>query len=147
MAETALVFAGVAVLFALFLLIRVSGGGRFCVLCASVSAAWAALLVLYWRGAFHSPELIALLMGGSAVGIHHFVEGRVGEQHAVFRLPLLLTLFFVAYLPFADLNPGLIWGASVIASLWVLFGIVHVFRHNERLRAMAAHIIRCCREW
>ena len=44
---------------------------KLCVICASVSLTWIFLLILYFLGKFEDLVVIALLMGGSVVGLYY----------------------------------------------------------------------------
>ncbi|HEY4518062.1 MAG TPA: hypothetical protein VJG48_00370, partial [Candidatus Paceibacterota bacterium] len=55
---------------------------RICPICALVSSAWVILLVLRYFGYNVNESLIALLMGGSAVGISYVLAGKLGGKAA-----------------------------------------------------------------
>jgi len=117
----------------------------FCVICASVSLTWLALLALYYIGFFNNPVLIALLMGGSIVGIFYLIEGKVKKELKLFRLPFLLSLIFAAYL-LLSLSIS-IKTIFLLIALWLLFLFVFYYRKSKKLKKAIDKIIECCKRW
>lgn len=119
---------------------------EFCVLCATISLTWISLLILHWNGLFDNPSLIALLMGGSIVGIYYLVERRVKKELLLFRLPFFLTQIFVGYLL---LKPSLdLWkSALLLLLLWSLFTISYISRNSPLFQKKVKQLIECCKRW
>ncbi len=71
-----------------------------CAICFSVFATWLFGLLLYFSGQIFieiDPLVLALLMGGSAVGFLYYLNRHLPKRFLVFRLPYLLTVFIVFY--------------------------------------------------
>lgn len=119
---------------------------RVCVLCASVSLTWIALLFLHYLGFFPNSVLLAVLMGESVTGIYYVLERKVPEAYRLFRLPFLLTATIAVYflLDFSFIDALTIF---VIAIVWLLFGAVYLFRAAPRVRSIGEKIIACCKNW
>lgn len=150
--EALLLALGMIILFfVLFLIIKSISKKSFCVLCAAVSLTWLLLLVLSWRlKIFDDILLIALLLGGSIVGMLYFLEKKVAEKkmpekYLLFRLPLYLTMVSGAYFVLNRTVIGIIIIPLLI--LWLLFILIFLYQHNYRIRALAEKIITCCKNW
>ncbi|MBI4140833.1 hypothetical protein HY485_03265 [Candidatus Woesearchaeota archaeon] len=104
-----------------------------CALCGAVVLTWLGLLF----ASYSDTVVIALLMGGSVVGITYVVS----EKFPLFRLPVFLTLLFVAYsvikLSFDARS------VVLIVLLWVLFTAVFLYKNNKLIEK----IVACCRNW
>jgi len=61
---------------------------NLCVLCSAVILTWITLLSMYYAKIFDEKVIIALLMGGTIVGIYYWCSNKI----PFFRLPLFLTL-------------------------------------------------------
>jgi hypothetical protein len=141
-----LIFAAIAVLFVVLLVGKGVIKSHFCVICASVSMTWAALLGFFWAGMFDEPILIAVLMGESVVGLYYLVEKKTKEQLHIFRLPFLLTATFVAYVLLGR-SEGVVASFLLLLSLWVVFGIIYLSRTHAYTHKVVERIIACCRDW
>ncbi|MFH1429946.1 MAG: hypothetical protein ABIG71_00305 [Candidatus Uhrbacteria bacterium] len=140
-----IIVGGIVVVFFALLLVHRWASWIRCLLCASVSLTWIALLVLYHLGVFPYPVLIAVLMGGSAVGVYVVIERHVPTRWQVFRLPMLLSLFLLVY---ALLNqPGLIAAAVLVSAIWAVIALIAAFHRSPRARALVERLIKCCRDW
>lgn len=80
--EPLIALLGVTAFFILYLIAQAVTRLRLGALCAGVSSTWTVLLFLYWAGMFENLALIALLMGGSLVGLYYAVEKRTQEFSA-----------------------------------------------------------------
>lgn len=153
--ETLLLVLGMIILFfVLFLIIKSISKRKFCVLCASVSCTWLVLLVLLWLGKFNDRLLIALLMGGSIVGILYLLEKKIAEKkvpekYLLFRLPLYLTMVSLGYLVLRAARPSFIVIITLLM-LWLLFMLIFFYQHNPKLHSVASvaeKLIACCKNW
>jgi hypothetical protein len=117
-----------------------------CAVCVAVSATWILLLAMYWwsAGSF-DPTIIAVLMGGSVVGIYGMWERRVSREWHAFRLPLLLTLILGAYALLGRSDFG--DAALLVGGTWTLFFILSLLRRHPNARAALDRLIACCRDW
>jgi hypothetical protein len=141
-----LIFGAIILLFVVLLAIKKITQLRFCVICASISLIWMSLLVLQRLGLFDNLVLIAVLMGGSIVGIYYWLEKKVREQLHLFRLPVLLSLMFLAYVLLGAVDDALST-IGLLGVLWVIFGFLYAYQSNNKVHNIVARIIACCRDW
>jgi|SRR3989344_3123941 len=143
------ILASITILFFALLIVKKFIGEKlkknFCAICGAVSLTWLALLALYWLGIFQNKIIIALLLGGSIVGIFYLVERKVRERLKIFRLPFLLTLIFLAYL-LLEIPKDIIADAIFLAVLWGVFILIYLYQGNRKIRGIAKNLIKCCRE-
>jgi hypothetical protein len=126
------------------LLIPDSVKKKFCVLCFSAGLLWIVLIILYYTGKFDNVIFIALLVGGSVVGILHLLERSVNEKFLFFRLPMYVTLLVSAYY----LLTGFDFGALlVVFILWVVFLAVFSYKNNARVKKIIDKVVECCKKW
>jgi hypothetical protein len=128
------------------MILRSLTGWRFCVLCASVSSTWILYLTLYGFKQFEHLVLIAVLTGGTVVGLYYWVEQHTPETMHVFRLPFFLTLLLAAYQVLGIGEQNTI-AALTISLLWLMFGGIFLYQHNPKINRLAKHLIECCRNW
>lgn len=95
MNEILVIFGSITIAFVLSLLLQAFSKLKFCAVCASVLLTWILFLALYYLGYFENLILLAVLIGGSAVGIFSLVKKKIEEQLNVFLLPFILTLFLL----------------------------------------------------
>ncbi len=143
-----LTFAAITGLFILLLIVKSVGKWNFCVLCAGVSLTWLTLLGLYWGNVLHDTVTLILLIGNSIVGIYYLVEKKVEEKFYIFRLPFFLTLLLFGYelITFTALLQ-ILYSLLLLASLWLLSGIIFAYRNSPSFRKMASALLACCRNW
>lgn len=120
-------------------------GDRLCALCLGVSVTWIGLLTLYWIGRFPHPELVALLMGSTVLGIYYAFEHRVAKEQKLFRLPIYLSLLLLAYSALTLTVP--ITAIAVTLTIWIVFGILYTYRTNDGVSRYVDRIIACCKDW
>lgn len=141
-----IIFFSITALFILLLIVKAITKQKFCVLCASVSLTWVTLLILYWLNRFNEPLLIAVLMGGSVVGIYYLVEKKTKEKLHIFRLPFFLTLVFVVYL-LIGFTDQIFLSVIFFILLWLIFILIYFYRNHSTIRRLADRIIACCKDW
>lgn len=125
---------------------------NFCVICITISLTWIILLIMYLLGNFDNNVIIGLLMGSSILGVYYLVEHKVKEKYSLFRLPFLLTLFFIGYVL---LSPNTVSFeitnfARVIVLLlvlWILFILLLVYHKNKFINNVVNKILECCKKW
>ncbi len=141
------VFAAITALFFTLLLLKtlIKSKSRLCVICASVSITWIALLALYWKGYFENTVLLGMLMGQSVTGIFYLVEKKTKKELHVFRLPFLLTLTFAFY-SLLTLQ-GNLKTAALVSALWAAFLLLFIYRKNSKANAVVKKLIECCKNW
>ncbi len=118
---------------------------KFCAICGAVVITWLTLLILYFIGLFDDRTILALLIGGSVIGIFYLWENKAKEEKLVFRLPLILTLFLLAY--FVLMKEIIFESLIFIAIIWVFFLIIYSYRRNKNFNSFVKKIIECCKRW
>ena len=81
---------------------------RVCLICTAVAGTWLTMLLLRTLGYSISIPILAMLMGGSVVGIAYQLERRLPEGHSV-------LLFKMTFIPL-----GFIAAYSIVIEQWVL---------------------------
>jgi hypothetical protein len=118
-----------------------------CAICFAVFGTWLVGILLHVSGqtSVHiDAYMLALLMGGSAVGFMYYLASTVPERYQLFKLPYLLTAFTVLYFVLqaqADLRVLVLLGV-----VWAGFGLVFLARHQHGKRLFHT-LIACCRDW
>jgi len=130
-----LVFTTIPILF--FLWLFLGRNKNICSVCAAISSTWILLFIARFFGWFNNDTLLALLLGGSVVGLYYFILKN--KKLEFFRLPILLTLFTISYLVFSLEYQLFI----PVASVWILFFLISLGK-NKKLRE---RIILCCKNW
>ena len=97
-----------------------------CAICLATGLTW-----LYGLFAGWNPVIIAMLMGGSAVGLMYYLKL---ER---FKLPFLLTAFSVVY--FVLLRTVELRIVIFLALLWLAFSVL---RGNWLKK-----VVECCKNW
>ncbi len=143
------IFGSIVLLFVIFLIVKsllpVKHREKLCVLCVAFCVSWLVLLVLWWLNMFSDVIILALLVGLSVLGVFYSWERRVRKQYLVFRLPVLLSLVFVAY---SAIKKNADWNAIVfLIVLWVVFLFVFLYRTHTRFQGVVEKLIACCRDW
>lgn len=139
------VIVGLVALFAFFLAFRLLTGIKICALCAAAASTWLVLLVLFFINQSADPVLIAVLMGGSVVGLMYLLVDKLPERFGIFKLPFFLTgvsLTYVILIGRLELSAGLVLGL-----LWLLSIILFISRGESNLGRWAQKIIACCKNW
>lgn len=139
------IFATIVMLFAFLLVVKKWLPITACVICVSVSLTWIGLLVLYRLSRFNDPVILAILIGGSIVGLYNMLEKRVSTKLTIFRLPFLLSLMYMAYvaITFTFNLPTI----SLIVALWIVLGFAYVYRNKPIVNQIVKNVIKCCGEW
>lgn len=150
MAETFIAILSITILF--FVLLFFKGllserlKEKFCVVCTAVSLTWIVLLILYWLDIFNNQIILALLIGGSTVGIFYLVDGMVDEKFKIFRLPFLLTIIIIGYL-LIMIPSDIIKIIVLLLALWLMFIIIFVHRNNRKMNSFVKKLLECCKKW
>lgn len=88
---------------------------KICPICALVSLIWLAMLIGKWLGYNVNDDLLAMLMGGSAVGISYVLANRLENRVMAWKfisIPIALAAMY-ALLHFA-------WGYFLLAMIGYL---------------------------
>lgn len=132
-------------LFFLFLVVKSLKKWRLCAICLSVSLTWITLFTLSKLSLFHNDTLLALLMGESITGLYYLFDKKTKEEWHIFRLPLLLSIFWLFY---SGLTLKVEFLSSMlILNLWLVFGLIYFYRRNAVLHGWIEKLIACCRDW
>lgn len=118
---------------------------KYCAICLAVSVTWFTLLILFWFELFENQLLIAILMGQSSLGLYYLLEKRAPNRLLVFRLPVLVSLIMIVYTTLAQAL--YIDALLIVASIWIIFSLLYVYRTNERIRNKTKAFIECCGDW
>lgn len=140
------VIIGVVALFGFFLITRSVLPFKICVLCAAVALTWIGLLTLWLMGIRVDPVLIAILMGGSVVGLMYLLASKLPERYQLFKLPFYLTGITIVYWLLGGVI-NILWLPISLAGLWLLALVLFVGRSNSGLSHFAQSIINCCKNW
>lgn len=133
--------------FFLGLLVRNSVYKNLCALCLSVSLTWLVLLSGYWLNSSGDPVLLGLLLGGSTVGGIYYLSAKTDKKYQIFKFPLLISFFWVAYQLIVGLSAVLLQEVLFLLGLWVFFIIVFIFYTNQKWQNLGKRIIECCKNW
>jgi len=141
------VFAFIVLLFFVLLAAKARLRFKFCVLCASVFVTWLGLLAAYFAGWWGNVVLLAIFMGGSAVGIMYVLEKKLPQEFDIFRLPFYLSA--VAIVLFV-LTGGVLELkiVALLAALWITLTVFYVLKNKSTVvKKIAERLIACCRDW
>ncbi len=119
---------------------------RLCLMCASVSLTWIALLVLYKKGVFDDVVVLSMLMGQSIVGIFYLLERKTSERFHIFKVPFLLTLT-LAFYSAVVFPQDFIKVAALLAVFWAVLVALFFFRSNGKAGVIVKKLIECCKRW
>lgn len=145
LSEIVWVFLGIIGVFYAVLASKSAIKLSICSICAAVNLTWLTLLALRTLGWFEDDVLLALLMGMSVVGGYYWWERRAKPQQLIFRLPVLLSLAFLAW---SVISMQLDLALSVVTALvWLAHGLLYVYRNNPWLKPRIDKIIACCSKW
>jgi hypothetical protein len=118
---------------------------EFCLFCASIFLTWFIFLLLYYLDKFNNLTLIALLMGGSAVGLVYLLERKLEEKFLIFKLPFYLSLIAIALM----ILTGNVYIELIIfiVIIWLFFILIFLFQNNEIIKKVFQTILNCCKNW
>lgn len=136
----------ITILFILLLILKSALKLRFCVICASVSLTWLGFLFWHWFVEQGDVLLLALLMGQSIIGLCYLVEKKVPDHYQLFRLPFLLSLTAIGIILLGFLT-NLFQIFLFLIILWIITGLLYLYRQNPRMHKIIQHIIACCKNW
>src|SRR3989344_2587786 len=142
------ILTGITILFFVLLGVKQAVNKKlkkeFCVICLSVSLMWILLFGLYLLNLFSDKTIIALLIGMSITGIFYYLENKTNKDLRVFRLPFILTLILIFY---SMLEGFSFYSFYVVLGVWVLFGLIFLFRHNRKFKFVVNKLTECCKKW
>ena len=139
------VFLGIVVVFYAVLALKPVLKLSVCSICAAVSLSWVTLLALRAFDWYSNDVLLALLMGMSVVGGYYLWERHAKSDQLIFRLPVLLSLAYFAWsVILLQLDLALF---TLIAVVWLLHGLLYVYRNSPSIKPRVDKIIACCSNW
>lgn len=139
------VFIGIAGVFYIATMLKGRFNLKVCSICLAVSVSWAILLTLRALGFIEDDLLIALLMGESVVGGYYLFERKARPEWLVFRLPVILSLSYIAFTVVAD--KLFVWAGIVVLSIWLLHGALFYYRNHPSIKDRVDTLIACCSKW
>ncbi|MEX0934892.1 MAG: hypothetical protein WDZ70_01020 [Candidatus Paceibacterota bacterium] len=146
MINLSIVLTLLSIIFGVFIVLRTYTSIRICALCAATVFTWLALLVHWYLGGDVNTHIIAILMGGSIVGALYALEEKFNSSYSLFKFPLFITLItFAFWLTSGNTEDTFL--IPLIIILWTLFFLLFLFRGKKKVRALASHVIKCCRDW
>lgn len=118
---------------------------KICVLCAATVGVWLTLLILSLMGLFGNTVILAILMGGSCVGIVYMFEKHASRNSQIFKFPLYLTLVVAVY---SVLQWSFVTSAiALVVLLWILSAVLFFGQKYPALKVWGEKIIACCKNW
>ena len=112
---------------------------KICAICLAVTLTWLYGLFSGWNAV-----VLALLMGGSAVGSMYYLGSKLPEKFGVFKLPYLLSALVLAY---AILEKKLnIYTLLFLVGLWIL-SVSVFFLRNGVGKNWFKKVVECCKNW
>ena len=120
---------------------------KICPICALVSLIWLTMLGFKWFGYNVSNELLAMLMGGSAVGISYTLANKLNRRMTVWKLVAIPIAVAGMYALF-----HFAWGYFLLAALayliaWFSFrniGAKALVQSNEGAVDINKELKNCC---
>ena len=138
-------FIAIAGLFYSGLFLKPLIKSNLCTICLAVSLTWFTLLIMRELCWFDNNLILAILLGQSVVGGYYLWERRAETDWLIFRLPVLLTLTFIAWsLLLLELNPELF---GVVAAIWVVHGLLYAYRTRPGVKSHVDKLLACCSRW
>ena len=134
-------FSAIVLIFIFFLLslgLRV-WFPRVCAICSAVTLTW-----LYGLFAGWDTAVLAMLMGGSAVGLMYYLGTKFPSGFGFFKLPYLLTAFVI--IEFVLLRSLETSTLLVLVGVWAFFLIVYSSR-NSGGKKWFKKVVECCKNW
>jgi hypothetical protein len=107
---------------------------------------WIILLVFSWLGKFNDPLLLGLLIGQSILGVYYLLESVMEERYLIFRLPLLVTLIYAAYIS-GRFQMISINAVLLLLGLWAVFIAIYSFLTRPTWQVLGKRVIDCCKSW
>ncbi len=104
---------------------------KICPICALVSLVWLTMLIGKWFGYNVNGDLLAMLMGGSAVGISYALAHKLSARIMAWKsisIPIAFAAMYALF-HFAWIYFGLLAGGYVVT--WWLFGGIDPVRGRE----------------
>lgn len=132
--------------FIFFIVIKKVTNKKLCAICFAVSSTWLVFLILFFLGKYGDTLSLAILMGGSAVGLFYYLSSIALEKYYVFKFPFLVTLFWFIYFVLSSKN---VLGSEfiILLFLWLFFGLIFLISPNKKIKNIAKSIVECCKNW
>ena len=133
-------------LFAIALVVRQITSFKICALCFAVSASWLVGLADYFskRIIFDNPIVLAILMGGSAVGLMYYLSRVSPNKFSFFKFPYFITALLL--IDFVFRREATAPAVLLIVGIWLVFFLIFIFR-NKNTKNWFQKILECCKNW
>lgn len=142
------IFMAILVFFVLILFLKRMFKKRIekvCALCGAVLLTWIIFLILLKMNRFTDKTLLALLIGGSLVGLLYILEKKIPLEWTLFRVPFYLTEVLVLY---SVLENSIQKEATLFVTVtWLIAFILFFYKRNTFLSNIAKKIVACCKNW
>lgn len=119
----------------------------FCPICVGVSVTWIWMLVRYHSGALIDPAVLALLMGGTVVGLAYRAEPRLNPaRSALLWKVLFIPLGFVGMFSLIKAE-WLLAGGSALALVLIFFAFAKRIKEHppeQRVEEIEEKLKQCC---
>jgi hypothetical protein len=119
---------------------------KICPICALVSLTWIMMFAMKVSGHVVSNELLAMLMGGSVVGISYVLGTRMQTQHPKLWKLIAIPLGFAAM--YALLSFAWLYAAFAVAAYagtWFVFrNIAMATPDTHRINDITKALDNCC---
>lgn len=119
---------------------------KICPICVVVSSTWITLLTLRYLGYNVSESLIAMLMGGSVVGISYVLSKRLSGAVKIALWKLIsIPIGFVAAWALLHFAWGyFILGVSAYLAVWIVVKIDKTSKLSSRTVETKKELENCC---
>jgi FtsH-binding integral membrane protein len=133
-------------LFAIALVVRQITSFKTCALCFAVSVSWLIGLADYFskRIIFDDPIILAILMGGSVVGLMYYLSSISPNKFSFFKFPYFITALFLINFVFS--REATAPTVLLIVGIWLAFFLIFIFR-DKNTKNWFQKILECCRNW
>ena len=112
---------------------------RMCAICSAVTLTWLYGLFVGW-----DVVVLAILMGGSAVGLLYYLGTKFPSGFGFFKLPYLLTaLVIIESVLLRSLETD---SFLALVGVWGVFLIIYIFR-NSGGKNWFKKVVECCKNW
>ncbi|OGE86498.1 MAG: hypothetical protein A3J48_00015 [Candidatus Doudnabacteria bacterium RIFCSPHIGHO2_02_FULL_46_11] len=118
-----------------------------CPICAGVALTWIWLILAYFTGYNFDPMVIAMLMGGSVVGLAYAADKKINKQPSLlFKSVFIPAGFAAAYSIISKNWPIFILGLIIMAIIYFMFvkNSTGGPKTNERALEIKDKLKNCC---
>ncbi|TAL19275.1 hypothetical protein EPN90_03855 [Patescibacteria group bacterium] len=119
---------------------------RLCPICAGVSGTWAWMLVVRYFGVTVEPAILAMLLGGSVVGVTYQLEKRLpaGRSLVLFKALSIPAGFLLAYALIWNWWPVFFAGLLILAAVYFVFHRKPEAGESQEVQDLEKKLKNCC---